>query len=735
MVQVPITTANTVRKQPLGNERLRYTAPQNLVGPAIEGFGQAVSKAATVMDEIETVHARIEANREAVAFSEETRRIGRTVKETLGEGADDAAESGAAELDKVRQDIMGRASPRAQRMLESELAQRMVVAKDGFADHGFSQKVKAFADTSEAAKTAALEDAADEDDEAKALVLLQPAMAKIDEQEQFFGKGKDWGDIERAKVKSDFRVSRAKKLAHTSATAAREYVMKHRDEIDDGSFDQMLNAYENEALSEWAEAYVEGTPGAMPVEERDPLLPTDGEAPAAPREETPLDLAKGYGVTSGIGQRSAPATGGGRRGSSNHKGLDLPYPAGTEVQAALSGVVRTKNDPDGYGRYAVIDHGGGLETRYAHLQGFFVKDGTRVKKGDVIGASGSTGNSSGPHLHYEARQDGRPIDPSSIGKRMVSASGTNQHAGPAFRPGMDLGTGLERIRNDPTLSTKQRKAALSALKGRYNEDQAIRGERESEAARGVTMAMIELGDSFTSVTQLPPNLVTNLSPSALSSVISAANSNREQKPVPLSVQASIAYTQQTNPTAFLDPKVQQRLLSQGLKPSDLGPLVRGAGAAQGNIDSAKPTPIPPAELRRAAETVFEARGLPNPFKLDSDAKPGSDARQREVQEDAREQLALMGYLNTAARTWAVNNPGKVAGQEVVDGWIGHALRKSSVNPDRRLYNSSQKDIFDSMKPSIKSGLIQSLSSKLGRAPSEGEVARAYREGVFLGIIR
>lgn len=95
-----------------------------------------------------------------------------------------------------------------------------------------------------------------------------------------------------------------------------------------------------------------------------------------------------------------------------HEGLDFSAPIGTEIYATGDGtVVNVTVSPIGYGKYVEIDHGFGYSTLYAHMDGFNVKPGQKVKRGDVIGYVGNTGKSSGPHLHYEVRIKGKAVDP------------------------------------------------------------------------------------------------------------------------------------------------------------------------------------------------------------------------------------------------------------------------------------------------------------------------------------
>ena len=111
--------------------------------------------------------------------------------------------------------------------------------------------------------------------------------------------------------------------------------------------------------------------------------------------------------TSGFGVRSDPFLG----RPAMHTGLDFRAATGDPVRATANGKVVTSGWMGGYGRMVEIDHGNGLSTRYGHLSETHVKVGDVIKIGQVIGAVGSTGRSTGPHLHYETRIDGDPVDP------------------------------------------------------------------------------------------------------------------------------------------------------------------------------------------------------------------------------------------------------------------------------------------------------------------------------------
>ena len=112
-------------------------------------------------------------------------------------------------------------------------------------------------------------------------------------------------------------------------------------------------------------------------------------------------------LTDGFGGRQDPFTG----EPGTHNAVDISSAVGQAVHAPADGIVVKSEWANGYGNVVYISHGNGYSTRYGHLSGFAVQPGQHVKRGDIIGYVGSTGRSTGPHLHYEVRLNNNPVNP------------------------------------------------------------------------------------------------------------------------------------------------------------------------------------------------------------------------------------------------------------------------------------------------------------------------------------
>jgi hypothetical protein len=137
-------------------------------------------------------------------------------------------------------------------------------------------------------------------------------------------------------------------------------------------------------------------------------IPTNTEAVAEENKPSiaPVEMSKAE-ISSGFGDRLNPLT----KKKQFHTGMDFKLPEGERVLATADGVISTSTFDESHGNYIVIKHDEIYSTRYSHLKSSSVKEGDKIKKGDLIGYVGNTGLSVGPHLHYEVSKDGKVVDP------------------------------------------------------------------------------------------------------------------------------------------------------------------------------------------------------------------------------------------------------------------------------------------------------------------------------------
>lgn len=187
-------------------------------------------------------------------------------------------------------------------------------------------------------------------------------------------------------------------IANTSTNAVAAEVTKP---VKDAANDTLsMDANFRDAFAQW-----EALDGKGPADTYDRTTTTDFvRSTVAIPSGMPL---RGSTLTSGYGMRTHPVL----RKRRAHKGVDLAAPTGTPIYATADGIVTRADWFSSYGLYISVDHGGELETRFAHLSRLAVEAGERVKKGDLIGYVGSTGRSTGPHLHYEVRVGGVAVNP------------------------------------------------------------------------------------------------------------------------------------------------------------------------------------------------------------------------------------------------------------------------------------------------------------------------------------
>ena len=223
---------------------------------------------------------------------------------------------------------------------------------------------------------------------------------------------------ERAAADERDRVTQLRAAAdaernHAIAAVAQEQQMIEGIRARRAEFEAEYNAVQAQIQAQIAASVSRGNPSppapapAAGPKPGPPSVVAPGPSPASTTKDGRFIWPVDGSVGSGFGPRIHPISGGSRM----HTGVDIGASSGTPIKAADDGIVVMAGPNGGYGNWTLIDHGGGLATGYGHQSSIGVSRGQRVSRGEVIGRVGSTGASTGPHLHWEVRVNGNPVDP------------------------------------------------------------------------------------------------------------------------------------------------------------------------------------------------------------------------------------------------------------------------------------------------------------------------------------
>lgn len=483
MATVPVARS-TETLAPLPNQRQQVQRQDSGLGEGLQSLGQGLQQFAKgrqiYLDKVdEATVADLDSS-----FANDVRQIERTFTAAQGKNAVDIAADTQSAWAKTRASYLSRANNPAQAaMLNRVLDQRAARWSGQYDSHLTTQ-----ADTwqTQAFKGRIATMSVDVADLPVGSVERGDAMIALGAVLDSEAARKGWDPATRksegATVFSGIHENTIGALvAGGEIEAAKEYLDANRDNI--------MPEVRNQIEAKVTDAYLDFTVdrevrGNFMVDEAPEVTVKDeGGAPQTLRLAQP--------VSARIGSRYGPRRSPGGVGSSNHRGVDYPVPVHTPVAAALPGVVRVKNDPNGYGTYVVVEHGDGLETRYAHLSRVNVQDGQRVEQGDTLALSGGergaqgAGNSQGPHLHYEVRRNGVAVNPEEATGQAVTVSGAAASA-----PARGLPTTVDDVRDWAAKRTEElggdwrmRQRLEAAGMSEVSRTRTARADREGEAAR------------------------------------------------------------------------------------------------------------------------------------------------------------------------------------------------------------------------------------------------------------
>lgn len=500
-----------VEAAPLARQRQQaFTAPDG-VGEGLQTLGRGLNQFAQAKDAYQARVDEATANTLDADFSEAVREIERGYLNTKGMNAVDQAKAANEAWEQTKQSFQARATnPRQQQMLDNVLARREARWRSQYDSH-LTTQTDVWADDAEKSRISTMSvDVADlpvgSEERLEATVGLG---AVLDERGRRLGWDAATRQAEGVAVFSGIHTATVNSLIDGGdPVAAREYFEANRENI----LPAQRTGMDNRVREAW-EGFVADREirGSFLVDnEPEVEVAVDGQ-----RQTVKLGQPVNARVGSRYGARRSP----GGVGSSNHGGVDYPVPVNTPVSASAPGIVRIKNDPDGYGTYVVVDHGDGLETRYAHLNSVNVRDGQRVEQGDTIAMSGGArgapgaGNSQGPHLHYEVRRNGATVNPETMTGQSVSvAPGSPKASGLPTTP-EDVrewaGATAERLGGDWRLRQRLEQAGYAEI----SRNRSDRADRESEARRELDR-YLPGGDSEAAGSDgVPPAIWNAVSPS------------------------------------------------------------------------------------------------------------------------------------------------------------------------------------------------------------------------------
>lgn len=497
MARVPVIVENEVRLRPVTDARATaedFTVVGRAVGAGLQRAGQALGETAQTVDQIDAIYDEARAKQLDNQYQDFERNLlfgddGFYKKQNAD--AINAQQPTSEAIDQQIASLTGQArNPRERQMITGVLQRRRQETLNGIARYSQGQAVN-FAKTQ---STARIQNATDNyirfvDDPDRGPAELATIRSEITAQASLLGL-QDAGVIramqDDALSKAHAGVVEAK--AVNDPVAAMQYLEKHRDEIDEATqlgLDRQLHPAlvqrDAEGIADMALGLA--APGVVQSD-------VDGKS---------VILAPPTGKrSSNFGYRTDPIDG----KKKFHSGWDIPGADGAPAGAAGDGVVAFAGQRGGYGNMVIVRHPDGTETRYAHLSRIDVKNGQTVKRGDAVGGIGSTGRSTGPHLHFEVVRNGRAVDPASAsGQSVGNSSGTPSGSSPG-----DLGAQLawvDRYAKEKGLSDDVRRASRAEVERRYALNDRVIRERQDQEKDAALESVMALGDNFTSPSQIP----------------------------------------------------------------------------------------------------------------------------------------------------------------------------------------------------------------------------------------
>lgn len=414
-----------------------------------------------------------------------------------------AAPSVEESLVSMRSDVMSRAQgERQQAMLGRLLNQRQANARDKISGH-VVRETERYRDASEVSRVAQMGvDIAALEDGPERLGMQMGAEEIL--RQRGARKGWDADTTQRAiaEFRTGYHVSSVNRLLNSEdPTVAQSYLDQWGSQMDTDERTALTNKVREVVTEFEAETWAEGVD----------LKPTPNVVVGTATEPFTLQAPVSASPGSGFGPRRARIPG----MSTNHRGVDYPIPAYTPVAAAGPGVVKFAGEQRGYGNIVIVDHGGGVETRYAHLGRIDVQVGQQLPAGARLALSGGAqgmagaGTSTGAHLHFEVRRGGEAVDPTSVVGRQLAGGQTQTVAG--LNP-----TTLEDAYDEADKAAggdwRRRRVFREAAARRYGRERQFEADRERQASDAIAPFMPGGAQAAASYLDVPAAVRAQLSP-------------------------------------------------------------------------------------------------------------------------------------------------------------------------------------------------------------------------------
>lgn len=693
MARVPIPAGNLVDRRPATDAKL---IAGNSGGGTLAGLAEGLQKAgaagadyAQTQDRIDTQFDEAGAKTLDNKFVTAVQPLRSTFLSQKGFAAGTAKPETLKALNTLYDDTIKEAkTPRMKAMLTDVLQSRRVSLMGEIDNHTIQQIGAASEAASLARINLAGEEAAATTDPVARQKAIATGLGEIAVRAQQQGMPAEWTKTEGFKFESGVHRSIATQMiGNDDIDGALQYVDANKDRLNDADEQAVRSMLHAPLQRRETNTYVDGIMGSG----------TGGDTPSTFSYSDPLHGAGRTPVPGG--QFNA------KRDYGGHQGIDIPAAQGTPIFAAAPGIVKISHSPLG-GNIVTVDHGDGKVTRYMHLGSVAVKDGDKVTPDTQLGGVGMTGRTSGPHLHYEVRENGKPIDPNAA---IASVQQSPQRH--------DLNALLGRIDQDTSLTPEQRDRYKTEVERRVGRDEQLQSRVEDQAQRDALDAITKLGPKgFTDVSQLPASVRGRLSSADQLRFMDMAATNAKSLATDAKVKANGPEAFNLNMMAIYQPDAFKALnlgmFQDKVSPSELEQFA----ALQGKMRTAAPLTTDHSRIWGQINRIAPDLGFDLGSKGGKPNKPAD--RQRAMQLFSTVQADLNAQMDGKRQPT----------DDEVKRSLDHAVRMVVRDGDRdhpiRAYEVGGPAA--GVPASVRDRIVNTWRARYRAQPSEGQIASEYQ---------